>query len=115
MSGVTVVRHPVRYPPTWPKEPAQEKGIDVALAADFIELALDQEYDVGIVFSSDTDLVPILSKVVNRKLARVEVAAWTGAPRLQFPGTLLPWCHRLTRPDYLSVADPTDYTRVRRS
>jgi uncharacterized LabA/DUF88 family protein len=109
--GVTVVRRPLRYPQTWPRDPAQEKGIDVALALDFLRLAVQMEYDVGILFSSDTDLLPALEAVVDLKLARVEVAAWHKAPRLRFRDTQLPWCHHLTEADYLSVADPTDYTK----
>jgi uncharacterized LabA/DUF88 family protein len=91
--------------------PAQEKGIDVALATDFLDLAWDQEYDVGILFSSDTDLVPAAERVYKRQLARVEVAAWSNTFRLRFPSTTLPWCHHLSKADYLAVADPTDYTK----
>lgn len=110
--AVTVVRRQLRYPRTWPDQPAQEKGVDVALAVDFVRLALQQKYDVGILFSADTDLLPALETVVELQLARVEVAAWTKAFRLRFAGTALPWCHHLTRSDYLSVADPTNYTKV---
>jgi hypothetical protein len=33
---VTVVTRTLRYPPDWPETHAQEKGIDVALAVDFV-------------------------------------------------------------------------------
>jgi uncharacterized LabA/DUF88 family protein len=108
---VTTILRPLRYPSRWPAALAQEKGIDVALATDFLDLAWDQQYDVGILFSSDTDLVPAVERVYKRQLARVEVAAWLKANRLWFPGTNLPWCHYLTGADYLAVADPTDYTK----
>ena len=39
-NGATVVTQDLRYPPTWPTDPAQEKGIDVALAIDFVRLAI---------------------------------------------------------------------------
>jgi NYN domain len=108
---ITTVVRPLRYPGDWPDAPAQEKGIDVALAIDFLRLAIEQAYDVGILFSLDTDLVPALEMVSTLKLARVEVAAWAKAFRLRLPGTTLPWCHHLSRADYLTVADPTDYTK----
>lgn len=108
---VTTVRRPLRYPRGWPATPAQEKGIDVSLAIDVLRLALERKYDFGVLFSSDTDLVPALEALAELKLARLEVAAWTGTPRLRLPGTGLPWCHYLTRADYLSVVDPTDYTK----
>jgi uncharacterized LabA/DUF88 family protein len=111
MDGVSVVRRPLRYPKAWPRESAQEKGIDVALAVDFFDLAVVMAYDVGILFSSDTDLLPVLEKVTARKFARVEVAAWTNVFRLRFSGTTLPWCHHLTMADFLSVVDPSDYTK----
>jgi uncharacterized LabA/DUF88 family protein len=110
-SGVTVVRRQLRYPPDWPTRPAQEKGIDVALAVDFVRLALEQRYDVGVVFSSDTDLLPALETVAEFKLASIEVAAWSHSYRLRFAGTTRPWCHELDRSDYLAVLDPTDYRK----
>ena len=33
---VTVIARDLRYPPDWPRRSAQEKGIDVALAVDFV-------------------------------------------------------------------------------
>lgn len=83
---VTVVSRLLRYPKGWPESPSQEKGIDVALAVDFVRLALMREYDVGIIFSSDTDLLPALETVFDLKLAKIEVAAWSKAFRLRFFG-----------------------------
>jgi uncharacterized LabA/DUF88 family protein len=108
---ITTVRRPLRYPRGWPAVPAQEKGIDVSLAIDMLRLALERTYDVGVLFSSDTDLVPALETLAELKLARFEVAAWKGTPRLRLPGTGLPWCHHLSRADYLTVVDPVDYTK----
>ena len=34
MDGITAIRRPLRYPRGWPTIPAQEKGVDVALAVD---------------------------------------------------------------------------------
>ena len=54
-NGATTITHGLRYPPTWPTDPAQEKGIDVALAIDFVRLAIAGAYDVGVMMSTDTD------------------------------------------------------------
>jgi NYN domain len=112
---VTVVQRPLRYPKAWPTEKAQEKGVDVALAVDFVMLAVPRAYDVGILVSTDTDLIPALEAVVGlggNRGPRAEVASWTSsraAPRLRVPGARL-WCHYLRVEDYLGMLDPTDYT-----
>ena len=73
----------LRYPPTWPTDPAQEKGIDVALAIDFVRLAITGAYDVGVMMSTDTDLLPALRFVYDHDLGVIHaaVAAW-GIPRI---------------------------------
>lgn len=111
-SGVVVRARPLRYPRDWPIHRAEEKGIDVGLAVDFVTFAVDGAYDVGIIVSTDTDLRPALEYVLGMKDAPAEAAAWCGeTPRgLSVPGARL-WCHRLGRPDFDSVADYTDYNR----
>jgi len=108
---VVVVRRQLRYPKAWPAEPAQEKGIDVALAVDFVRLACESAYDVGVLFSRDTDLVPALETVRDLG-AHVEVASWKGTSRLRFPDSQLPWCHYLDADDYAACRDYTDYTAI---
>jgi len=53
---VEVITRTLRYPLNWPVERAQEKGIDVSLAVDFVVMAVRGEYDVGVIMSTDTDL-----------------------------------------------------------
>ena len=109
--GATVITRPLRYPRGWPAIPAQEKGVDVALAVDFVKLALEGEYDVGVMMSTDNDLLPVLEVVRDHDpgTIHVAVAAWS-APghhqRLRLPGL---WCHWLDRADYHAVADRTRY------
>ena len=110
---VEIIHRDIRYPKNYPALPAQEKGVDVALAVDFVRLAFQEAYDVGIMVSRDTDLLPALETVMDLHLAHVEVAAWHNTTRLAFPGTQLPWCHRLTRDDYDSIRDQTDYLKNR--
>ncbi|WP_322748835.1 MULTISPECIES: NYN domain-containing protein [unclassified Frankia] len=109
---VSVIRRQLRYPRDWPVGAAQEKGIDVALAVDFVRLACEGAYDVGILFSRDTDLVPALEAVRDLGSARahVEVATWVGTSRLRFHDSQLPWCHYLNADAYESCRDGMDYT-----
>ncbi len=111
--GAVVIARPLRYPITWPLDKAREKGIDVRLAIDFVALASDDEYDVGVVFSVDTDLVPALEYVVLRLLPAktVEVAAWRSPRargRLSLPDKRV-WCHWLDLAAYNAVADTRNY------
>lgn len=108
--AVASFRRPLRYPTGWPRERAIEKGVDVALAVDFVRLAAEGSYDVGVLFSMDTDLVPALE--AGQDYAHVEVAAWKGNRRLAIGGHYLPWCHFLGRADYDAVRDATDYGKA---
>jgi hypothetical protein len=116
---VTLAARDLRYPREWPTQPAQEKGIDVALAVDFVLMAARGDYDVGIMFSSDTDLIPALEAVVALgpgDLPACEVAAWarpqSRARTLAVRGARLRR-HLLDTADFLAVADDADYTQGR--
>jgi len=112
LGQVTVIRRPLRYPRNWPAEPAIEKGIDVRLAVDLVRLAYENAYDVGIVFSADTDLLPAIEAVIDRGGPHTEVGAWKDSTRLRIPGQKL-WCHWVNISDYGLIADPKAYTRGR--
>jgi uncharacterized LabA/DUF88 family protein len=115
---VLVLTRELRYPPDWPRRPAEEKGIDVALAVDFVMMVARSECDVGILFSSDTDLVPASEAVLALRpddSPACEVAAWSALgvrPRsLSVRGARLRR-HLLSEADFRKVADLTDYTRA---
>jgi uncharacterized LabA/DUF88 family protein len=59
---IEVFPRPLRYGRRGP----EEKGVDVELAIDFVRLALDDAFDVGVLASGDTDLVPALKFVAER-------------------------------------------------
>lgn len=121
-SGVEVTRRPLQYPKGWPDACAQgekprEKGIDVALAIDFVRLAIEDKYDVGILVSGDTDLKPALEFAWDYKGGlgpRPETAAWSVPDQhcrrlgLAYPRKL--WCHWMDKSVYGTLQDPTDYT-----
>lgn len=106
--GVNVIWRALRYRGTQ----AQEKGIDVALAIDFVALAASDDYDIGVLFSGDTDLIPALEFVRRQYPSKtVEVAAWhsdTTNRRLSIRGANV-WCHWLYLSDYRAVDDTSDY------
>lgn len=58
-------------------ERTREKGIDVKIATDLIVGALDDQYDVAIVVSSDADLVPAIDWVRYRKSKRIEYVGFS--------------------------------------
>jgi len=115
---VTVVARDLRYPHDWPRRTPQEKGIDVALAVDFVMTVARSECEEAILFSSDTDLVPALEAVLALRPQdppACEVAAWAvpGArPRSLSVRAVRVRRHLLTEVEYRSVADLTDYARA---
>ncbi|MES2135251.1 MAG: NYN domain-containing protein [Patescibacteria group bacterium] len=60
----------------------REKGVDVKLAVDLVIGAADNLYDVAIVISSDTDLIPAIKYVRNGKKKEVEYIGFAGAPSM---------------------------------
>ncbi len=78
--------------------------------------AIDRRFDIGVIFSTDSDLRPAIEFVMERfsDRPRAEAAAWNGAGatrRLSVGGPRRLWSHMLDYEDYLSVHDPTDYNR----
>ena len=113
--GVTVVHRQLRYPYGWPNQRAEEKGIDTALAVDFVAMAVDGAYDIGVIMSTDTDLLPAIEFTHNRYsgIRHAAVAAWRSSGsnrRLSIPGSNI-WCHWLYQDAYDAVVDPTAYNR----
>lgn len=111
---VEAVTRPLHYYPTGELDGrrqyvVREKGIDVQIALSIALGAERDAYDVAVLFSADTDLLPALEEA-RAAGKHVEVAAWKPdrgySSQLRLPGL---WCHYLTRRDYDFVADPTDY------
>lgn len=126
-SKIEVIQRTLRYPKGWPiPEEAgakpREKGVDIALAVDFVTMAARSEFDTGILFSADTDFKPVLEFVTPYGIrANAEVAAWKANPttnianktynqRLSLDGRgNLPFCHWLSIDDYDIIKDHTNY------
>jgi hypothetical protein len=120
--AVKVKWRPLRYawgvPPPGPNDPDQrgeQKGVDVSMAIDMVGFYSRDLYDVAILFSTDTDLLPAVEFMfeLDRGLgfSPVEVAAWSSAnmkKQLFLAGHQL-WCHKLDLDDYAKCRDLTDY------
>lgn len=114
---VHVTSQPLRYPRDYPASPAQEKGVDVRLAIDFVMMAVRGEYDVGVLMSNDTDFRPALEEVAGPGAKMVEVAAWrplTAKPRRVWIGQNRPWCNWIDHSAYQTIQGATDYARRNR-
>jgi uncharacterized LabA/DUF88 family protein len=118
-AAVEPITRPLRYYRTGQQDgrgsdiyEAREKGIDVLIAIDMVMGAVTNAYEVCVLFSADTDLVPAIEEV-RRNGKRIEVASWR--PRQAYGSCLKPsggcWCHWLTETDFAWLSDPTDYTR----
>lgn len=86
----------------------REKGIDVLLALDLAFGAADGDFDVVVLFSGDSDLLPALERADSVGVA-CEVAAWEGGGRRQPRRDYIRWEHRLRESDYVQVRDSFDY------
>ena len=110
---VHVTARPLRYPRDYPASKPEEKGIDVQIALDFAMMAVRDEYDIGVLMSGDTDLLPALEEVCRFPDAVGEVAAWRppagDGRRLRLKNIRL-HCHWIDQPAYTTIQDNTDYT-----
>ena len=110
---VVVTARPLRYPRDYPASKPEEKGIDVQIALDFVMMAVRGEYDVGVLMSGDTDLLPALEEVIRLNSQTVEVAAWKPPAgqerRLRLKNSRL-HCHWIDPHAYTTIQDNTDYT-----
>lgn len=81
------------------------------MALDIAVGALQGNYDVGVIVSADTDLVPALERALDAGV-RIETATWSGENGgnrpLHVPGQRL-WNHRLERAEFDRVRDNTNY------
>lgn len=76
---------------------SREKGVDVALAIKVAEDAISCLYDAQVVFSCDTDLLPVLELGMRLESTHIEIACWSGAKRLYVDAKRkTPYCHFLT-------------------
>lgn len=92
---------------------AFEKGVDVQLAVDVVsELMLDR-CDLAVVFSHDSDFMPLIEAICRLKGAsRVETASWaSGRNQTRIPPVRGVFNHFLGEDVFRKVEDRTDYAK----
>lgn len=91
---VVISSRPLRYPQDFGLagcvEKPVEKGIDVALAVDLVDRAISHDFEVAIVFTHDTDILPAI-ELASRRGAHIETAGWQGANVLR--NAAIRWRH----------------------
>ncbi len=104
---------PLRYPPGYPNGPPVEKGVDVELAISAVEAVLRGRCDVAIVFSHDSDLLPVpeaIARLVGP--GHVETAAWSSPGFRQRLRPKEPVVHHaIPESVFRAVATELDYSR----
>jgi uncharacterized LabA/DUF88 family protein len=110
---IKVRLRPLKYNPETDKP--QEKGIDVALALSVVEHVFADFCDVAIVFSHDTDLLPLVETMRRLKGPhRIETVSWkdddTGYYKRipEVPGVVN---HTLRRATFARIETPFNYAR----
>lgn len=109
---VSVVRRDLKYDKDGDNVTAREKGIDVALAIALVDGSLHEDFDVAIVFSCDTDLLPAIELAYHKTKPNIELACWSTAKPLWFaeglqmsPPRRFPYCHFLNEQDFIECRD----------
>jgi uncharacterized LabA/DUF88 family protein len=118
-TGVRVFTRKLRYSPVEKiyrgiqtvEYVAREKGVDVRMALDIVRYALDNKYDVALIFSQDQDLSEAVDDV--RAIARLQgrditiACAFPDAPRQR--GVNKSDWKRIPKAMYDECLDPTDH------
>lgn len=139
-TGVTVVTRPLRYRQEWgikpgttlpdpaksqgqshkvdvvPFQRAREKGIDLVLALDVVDLALTDTLDVAVIVSTDADLSEVALYVKrymsHARKGRVGVEAAVFSDKKKITMQHFDRTHQLTRNDFQHARDSFDYSHT---
>lgn len=114
--GVTSRPRPLYYPPDWPTQSVRQKGVDVELAVDVVRMAMQIEFQIGIIASTDKDLRPAIEAIhrlrgqeATPRICTIRYGALQ--KRLSYTDKSGRSVHsfHFTEEDYLAVRDPTEY------
>jgi hypothetical protein len=113
--GVVPVPRPLSYF-DWPAQAPRQKGVDAAMAVDIVRMAVGNEYEIGIVLSTDTDLLPAIEAVSGLRGTNATPRICTVrygdlGKRLYHSDHLGRSMHafHLTAEDFAAVRDDTNY------
>lgn len=118
-ANVNVFARPLRYPFGWTLGgpiKAEEKGVDVKLSIDAVMMAISDRYDLAILASADSDLMPVAEALLELRGSKhkpaVECIAWKGSgykQKLGLGGKAKATITLCWITDYASIEDSTDY------
>jgi hypothetical protein len=118
-AGAVPRLRPLLYPAGWPSEKPRQKGVDVELATDVVKLAIGGAYEIGIIASTDGDLIPAIEAVyelrpgeATPRICVVQYGALKKRLNLRDASGRRLYAFRMTREDYEVVKDDTDYFRA---
>ena len=114
--GVVPRARPLSYL-GWPAMKPHQKGVDVELAVDVVRMAVAKDYEIGIIASTDTDLLPAIETVSalrgTNAVPRICTVRYGDLSKRLYHsdahGRRMHAFH-LTAEDFQAVRDDTDYT-----
>jgi len=92
----------------------REKGIDVKIATDMVAAALDDKYDIAILVSSDTDLVPMVDWIRFRFKKKIEYIGFSIPDRSGKGNDVKPTQALISRTDIQRVLVESDIRKFQR-
>jgi hypothetical protein len=102
----------LRYPWNWGDpscvERPREKGVDVLVALELVDLARAGRHDVVVLASHDTDMEPAIERALAARRVGIETAGWQGARRLRPQGRNV-WHTALDANDFMATRDTNNY------
>ena len=115
--GVVPRARPLSYL-GWPEQKPRQKGVDVELAVDVVRMAVAGDYEIGILLSTDTDLLPAIEAVASVRGAhavpRICVVRYAGLNKRLYHSDVLGrkmHAFEIKAADFDTVRDDTDYTK----
>jgi uncharacterized LabA/DUF88 family protein len=92
----------------------REKGIDVKIATDLVAAALDDKYDIAILVSSDSDLVPMIDWIRYRLKKKIEYIGFSIPDKSGIGSGVRPTQSLISRTDIQRVLVESDIRKFLR-
>jgi len=89
----------------------REKGIDVKIATDLVAAAIDDKYDIAILVSSDSDLVPMIDWIRYRLKKKIEYIGFSIPDKSGIGNGIRPTQSLISRTDIQRVLVESDIKR----
>ncbi|MET3862546.1 uncharacterized LabA/DUF88 family protein [Dietzia sp. 2505] len=89
-----------------------EKGVDMELGMQLLEMSGDRSLDAVVLCSADRDMQPAIDRAVRMRGAHIELARWQGqrgGPQVTLPSGKKGWCHWLEPEQFYRCATPRNH------